>query len=120
MTIVSGKVHINVRKVAIIQEAGAGSLRVIVTMILSADISTLKEIATIISINFLSVIIRHLNTLFFFTHYYCVSIMAKVSNEEIQDFIKDETEHTTPYETLVEAVAEATIQGNAKDDVNSL
>lgn len=42
--------------------------------------------------------------------------MAKVSNEEIQDFIKDEAEYTTPYETLVEAVAEASIQGNTKDN----
>ena len=52
VTTVSGKAHTPVRKVAIIQEVGVGSLLVIVTMILSADIWTLKEIATIISINF--------------------------------------------------------------------
>jgi len=50
VTIVSGKVHTNVRKVAIIQEAGDGSLLVIVTMILSADIWILKGIVTTISI----------------------------------------------------------------------
>ena len=42
--------------------------------------------------------------------------MANVSSEDIQDFIKEETEYTTPYETLVEAVAETTIQGNAEDN----
>ena len=50
VTIVSVKVHTNVRKVAIIQDAGDGSLLVIVAMILSADIWILKGIVTTISI----------------------------------------------------------------------
>ncbi len=42
-------------------------------------------------------------------------IMATPTHEEIQEFIKEEIEYTTPYEELVPAYIEAVIIGNAND-----